>query len=180
MVAFGLEKTLKNIIRKAKSALEETGASPLYLSLGMIDYLNPKTRNRIKAPFFLLPISIKRASGGKRYVMTYDVGDLRINETFFEFYKLFNPDVNFNSILDFDDLSKYADVVHTFKTICGEDLALEENFFFISNLSFAHQVMWLDMVKRKDELKKNIIIKSIVDNQSYLTDKVISDSEPVE
>ena len=180
LVAFGLEKTLKNIIRKAKSALEETGASPLYLSLGMIDYLNPKTRNRIKAPFFLLPISIKRASGGKRYVMTYDAGDLRINETFFEFYKLFNPDVSFNSILDFDDLSKYADVVHTFKTICGEDLALEENFFFISNLSFAHQVMWLDMVKRKDELKKNIIIKSIVDNQSYLTDKVISDSEPVE
>lgn len=180
LVAFGLEKTLKNIISKAKSALEETGASPLYLSFGMIDYLNPKTRNRIKAPFFLLPISIKRASGGKRYLMSYDVGDLRINETFFEFYKIFNPDVNFNSILDFDDLSKYADVVHTFKTICGEDLALEENFFFISNLSFAHQVMWLDMIKRKEELKKNIIIKSIVDNQSYLTDKVISDSEPVE
>lgn len=180
LLTFGLEKTLKNLINKAKSALEETGASPLYLSLGVLNFMSPKSHKRIIAPFFLLPISIKRASGGKRYVMSYDVGDLRINETFFEYYKLFNPDVNFNSILGFDDLSKYAAVVHTFKEIAGNDLSLEENYFFISNLSFAHQVMWLDMVKRKDELKKNIIIKSIVDNQSYLTDKIISESEPVE
>ena len=180
LAIFGLEKTFKNIISKAKSALEETGASPLYLSLGMIDYLSPKSHSRIKAPFFLLPISIKRASGGKKYIMSYDVGDLRINETFFEFYKMFNRDVNFNSILDFDDISKYYDVAHTFKEISDSNLALEENYFFISNLSFAHQVMWLDMVKRKEELKKNIIVKSIVDNQSYLTDEVISDDEPVE
>ena len=180
LLAFGMEKTLKNLISKARSALEETGASPLYLSFGMLNYMSPKSERRNTAPFLLLPISIKRSSGGKRYIMTYDAGDLKINETFFEYYKLFHPDVNFNSILNFDDLSKYADVVHTFKNICGEDISLEENFFFISNLSFAHQVMWLDMVKRKDELKKNIIVKSIVENRSNLTDKVISGSESIE
>lgn len=180
LLAFGFEPTLKSLMRKAKTALEETGASPLYLSLGLVSFQSPKSHQRIHAPFVLLPIHIKRESGGKRFTMSYDLGDVKINETVFEFIKLTNPDLNFNSIYNFDDLTKYADLCHTFKEISGEDIVVEEDFFFISNLSFAHQVMWLDMVKRKDELAKNIVVRSIVDNQSHLTEQVIPDDKAVE
>lgn len=180
LLAFGNESTLKALMKKAKSALEETGASPLYLSLGLLTFPSPKTGTKIHAPFLLLPVSLKKEGVGKRYSMSYDLGDLKINETVFEYIKLSNPDLNFNTIYSFDDLSKYPDLIATFRRLAGGEIVVEEDYFFLSNLSFAHQVMWLDMVKRKDELSKNVVIKSIVDNQSHLTDEVISEEESVE
>ena len=180
LLAYGLEPTLKSLLKKAKSAWEETGASPLYLSLGLLTFTSPKSGQRIHAPFLLLPVTLKREPSGKRYSMSYDLGDLKVNETFFEYYKIAHPEIDFSRFYDFDDLAHYEDLAHSFRAYCEEDIVLEEGYAFLSNLSFAHQVMWLDIVKRKDELSENPVIRSIVDNQSHLTDALLSDDSPVE
>ena len=175
ILAFGLERTLQTLLKKAKSAEEETGASPLYLCLGMLSYTSPKSRKRSRAPFLLLPVSIKKTGVGKTYVLSYDLGDLTVNETFFEYYKSqVDRDANYASLYGFNDLSRYGDLSATFKSM-GDDITLDENFFFLSNVSFAHQVMWLDMEKRKQELYDNLIVKSIVDSRSYIHEETIGE-----
>lgn len=181
--AFCIYKVFQNILNKNRVAIEETGAPTLYLVLGILSYASPKKqkkREKNHAPFMLLPIHIKKDKGGKVTHITYDVSDLKINETFFEYFKTFNTDIDFSSLYDFNDITKYNDASQTFKNICGADIVLDENQYFIANLSFANQVMWLDMVKRQSELEKNVIIKSIIENQNLIDDIVIDEDYGVD
>ena len=179
-LAFGQERVLTSLLKKARAAEEETGASPLYLSLGMLSYTSPKSKTRAHAPFLLLPVAIKKEAGNKGYTMSYDLGDIRINETFFEYYKsAIDRESSYSSLYGFSDLASYDSLVATFKDM-GGDVTLDESFYFLSNVSFAHQVMWLDMEKRREELEKNIIVKSILSNQSLLEEEIIDDASSVE
>ena len=167
LALLGHEKTLRKLIQKSKTAMEETGAPTLYLCLGMLSFINKK-KKRAHAPFMVLPITIEKGKMNSLYTMKYDYDNIMINRTFFEYYKLEHEDVDFSRLYHISPEDNYLDAVSTFKRNCAEDIQLDENFFFITNLTFSHYVMWLDMKTRKEELRKNKIIASILANQSIL------------
>ena len=181
------ESSFNHILKVAKSAQEETGSSTLYLSIGILNYANPNTRkktvkDRLCAPFLLLPVTIRK-DVGRGLCLHYDLGDLRINETVFEYIKVFNKDLNFDDFYNVNDITNYQDIVDKFRVKCQKeniDIVLEDDRYYISNISFANQIMYLDMINRRKELQQNPIVKSIISNGNLLTSKVISDEDNIE
>lgn len=180
LLVIGYEKTLKNLIKKSNSAMDETGSPTLYLCLGTLTYNRKKNNTKGLAPFMLLPIKVSKDKLGFDYTMTYDYDDIMINQTFLEYYKQEHPGFDFGDLYQINANDKYIDIVHAFKNNNTEDIMLDENVFFIANLTYAHYIMWQDVRKRKEELKKNKIIQCFLENKNILEDKVINLDTSVE
>lgn len=166
--AFGDEKTLKSIISKSKLATDETGAPTLYLIMGVLKYKRPLKDTGL-APFMVLPIKITKNKNKSGYTINYDYEDAMINQTFFEYYQEQNPDLDYSNLFEIKD-ERYQDICHTFKVMNNAEIILDSDMFIIANLTFSHYIMWLDMKKRKEELKKNKIVSSIINNRNMLND----------
>lgn len=179
LLAIGYEKTLKNLIKSSNDAMEETGAATLYLCLGVLTYNRKRGNQKGHAPFMVLPIRIIKEKMSNEYNILYDYEEVMINQTFFEYYKQEHPGVNFEELYSVTHEDKYEDIVNTFKTNNTEDIQLDENSFFIANLTFAHHIMWLDMRKRKSELKKNKVVQSILENRNVLEDNIYKEEKSI-
>lgn len=171
VLGIGLDKTLKSLIKKSNQAMDETGAPTLYMALGILTY-NRKNHEKGQAPFMVLPIKITKDKAVGLYTISYDYDDIMINQTFFEYYKEEHPNIDFSALYQVDSSQKYMDIVHTFKKNNTEDIQLDEQAFFIANLTFAHYIMWLDVRKRKNELRKNKVIESIIANKNLLNENI--------
>ena len=179
LFAWGYDKTLKTLIKKSNQAMDETGAPTLYLCLGVLTYTR-KGHGKGLAPFLVLPVKIVKEKLGNYYNMSYDYDDIMINQTFFEYYKQEHPGVDFGDLYQVSSSDNYSDIVHTFKKCNTEDITLDENTCFVANLTFAHYIMWQDVRKRKDELKKNKVIQSILANRNVLDDTVLDLDKPID
>jgi hypothetical protein len=172
LFAIGYDSTLRNLIKKNKTAVEETGAQTLYLCLGVLEYKTKK--NTIgHAPFMVLPVNITKDKSGDLYTVKYDYDNIMMNETFFEYYQL-NYGKSYKGYYNLVGKNSYLDIVRTFKEE-GGDIKLLENSYFLCNLTFSHYIMWLDIKKRSEDLKKNKIVESIIESRNMLEDGVDSD-----
>ena len=179
IAGLGFEKTLKKLIKQSNSAMDETGAATLYLCLGLLIYKRKKGMIG-NAPFMVLPIKVTKDKMGDFYTIWYDYDDVMINQTFFEYYKQEHLDVDFSQLYHVTSEEGYMDVVNTFKANNTEDIQLNENSFFIANLTFSHYIMWQDVRKRKEELKKNKVIESIIENRNVLEDDITDLEAPID
>lgn len=173
----GLDKTLKTLIKKSNSAVEETGSPTLYLTLGLLTY-NKKNGTKGQAPFMVLPVEIVKDKSFNIYNVKYDLDELMINQTFFEYYSLNHSDASFSYLYGSCEDYSYQEIVNYFKNKCDLDIQLDDNYFFIANLTFAHYIMWLDIKNRKEELKKNKIIDSIIKSTNLLTESIDENFNP--
>lgn len=177
---FGKIRSFRSILSKNQSEIEETGAPTLYLCMGLLTYKanDAKRRNKAaNAPFMLLPIKIEKVGlGGNSYTMVYDYDDAMVNKTFFEYYKTNHPDFDVSSLYSSNksEHDSFHDLAMTFKNHVNEDISLDDTVFFIANLTFAHFIMWTDMTLRKEQLKKNEIVASIVNGESMLEKREMS------
>lgn len=180
LLAIGHEKTLKDLIKKSNSAMDETGALTLYLCLGKLTYTLKKGNKPGYAPFMVLPIKITKDRLTPTYTMSYDFDDLMINQTFFEYYKQDHENADFSILYNAVNNYDYMDIVHTFKKNNVCDIKLDEEEYFIGNLTFANYIMWQDIKKRRDELKKSKVIQSILEDKNLLDDNVSSLDMPID
>ena len=174
-VALGIDKTLKQLIKKSNQAMDETGSPTLYLCCGKLAYMRKKAKQIGYSPFMVLPITITKDKSGPLYTMSYDIDELMLNQSFFEYYVLDEPDIDFSELYQAKASDGYLNIVHTFKENWGDKIQLHESDFYISNLTFSHYIMWMDVRKRKEELKKNKVIESILANKNCLDKEEESD-----
>ncbi len=174
-IATGMEATLKQLKKKSESAMDETGSPTLYLCMGELMYERKKDKLTGKAPFMVLPIKLKKDKMASSWTMSYDYDDLMLNQTFFEYYMLEHPSTDYSALYNVSNQYQYMDYVHTFKEFNKENIQLDENVFYFANLTFSHYIMWMDVRKRKSELKQNRIIQSIIENKNLLNEDVISE-----
>jgi len=167
-IAIGIDKVLKQLIKKSNQAMDETGSPTLYLCCGKLAYMRKKAKQVGYAPFMVLPITITKDKSGPLYTMSYDIDELMLNQSFFEYYTLDESDVDFSELYNTSGADGYLNIVHTFKEHWGDIIQLHESDFYIANLTFSHYIMWMDVRKRKEELKKNKVIESILQNKNCL------------
>ena len=117
----------------------------------------------------VLPIKVVKNKNKSGYTINYDYEDFMINQTFFEYYQEQYPDLDYSNLFTIEN-ERYQDICHTFKVMNNAEIILDSDMFIIANLTFSHYIMWLDMKKRKDELKKNKIVASIINNRNMLDD----------
>ncbi len=161
------ENNLKKIIKKANATIEETGANPLYLTLGLIRYSYPKTKKYFYAPIILIPLRGKAKKYNGYYDFDYEIDDAFINTTLFEFFKV-NFNVNFDELYDVCDNLDKLNLKILFNSIRAKaskelDLIVDENASFISMFSFTNYILWDDIKNRQEELNKNKVINALVE-----------------
>jgi hypothetical protein len=80
-----LNKTVKDLYRAAKTALEENGANTLYIALGMLRWFESRRSTKARyAPIILLPIEMVRKSAAQGYVIRLRDEDPQMNITLLE------------------------------------------------------------------------------------------------
>lgn len=174
-IALGIDKVLKQLIKKSNQAMDETGSPTLYLCCGKLAFMRKKAKQVGYAPFMVLPITITKDKSGPLYTMSYDFDELMLNQSFFEYYSLDESDIDFSELYNTSASDGYLNIVHTFKENWGDIIQLHESDFYLANLTFSHYIMWMDVRKRKEELKKNKVIESILQNKNCLDKEDESD-----
>ena len=104
-------QALKNISKKGRTAIEETGVNILYLAFGFIHWTeNENSEYVMKAPILLVPVSIENESALDPYHIKVTDDEIIVNPTFS--YKLQNEfGFTLPAFDDDDDIEAYFDKV---------------------------------------------------------------------
>lgn len=164
-----LVKALTELYRSARTSLEENGANTLYMSIGMLKwYETPVSTKARFAPILLFPIEIVRKSAPKGYVIRGRGEDTVINITLLEKLRQdFKINIKGLDPLPLDksgvDVPKVFNIIR--KAIMGQSRWDVEEMVVIGNFSFNKFLMWNDIHNNADVLRKNSIVKSLMDGK---------------
>ena len=170
-----LDNTLVNLLRKAKSDLEEGGANTLFLALGMLSWKeNPEDDRAYKAPLILIPVELFRKSARAPVRLRQLLDDDPIfNLTLIEFLNTEHA-INLSHLRqDLPEDESGLDVAAIWQDV-REAVSEQKGFevleeCVIASFSFAKYLMWKDLIDRIDDLKENPFVAHLVDRpqESY-------------
>lgn len=164
-----LNQRAVEIYRKAQTALQEGGANTLYLAIGFLLWKqDAKSDRRFRAPLILLPVTLERKSVRSGVRMLAHDDEPRFNTTLLEMLrKDFRIDIrDFDGPLPADlngiDVSSiWERMRRAVKDAPGFEVVEE---VVLGHFSFAKYLMWKDLVDRTDALRKNPVVKHLLDS----------------
>ena len=171
-------KELKQMYRTVRTNMEETGANTLFLTLGTLNWKEPKTiyvkdePRSLKAPIMLMPVDIV-SLGKERFAIRKRDEDVILNITLVEFLRQ-----KFEiSITNLNPLPQDAHgidvnlVLHLFREAIQEQTEWSiEDDSVLGIFSFTKFVMWNDIHTHSDLMMQNDMIRSLVDGRLYVKD----------
>ncbi len=168
---YSTEKDYKKTIKKSLDSVEETGANPLYVTIGLIRYNFDNSKKIYYAPLLLIPIRGKIKKSNNLFEIELDIDNAFLNITLFEFLKL-NANIDFSELsgtIDNGDLNKLSLVFNTIRTKSTKEcqIVVDENATFIGNFSFGNFILWDDIKNRKSQLMENNVINSLVNGTNF-------------
>lgn len=153
-----MQKTLRNLRDKAKTATEEQGINALYLSFGFLEWNESKGSEQFfHSPLILVPVTLTVESISSPYVLSLHEDEILINPTLQ--YKLDN---DFGiSLPEFDedvDLQEYFSSVNALVSHNHWKVVEETG---LSLLSFLKINMYNDLAKHRESIIRNPIVRTI-------------------
>ena len=182
-----LSKCAVEIYRKAQTALQEGGANTLYLAIGFLLWKRDRQdQRRFRAPLILLPVTLERKSVRSGIRMVAHDDEPRFNTTLLEMLrKDFQIDIqNLDGELPTDksgiDVNgTWNKVRRAVKEAPGFEVVED---VVLGHFSFAKYLMWKDLVDRTDALRKNAVVRHLVDTprDPYVTEIDFVESSQVD
>ncbi len=164
-----LSNSLKNLYRSARTDMEENGANTLYLALGLLKWYETERSTQPRyAPLLLVPIEMVRKSVASGYVIRLRDDEAQINITMLEKLRQdFSIEINGLDPLPMD--SKGIDTRRVFATV-RHDIMNQKRWDVLESaclgiFSFSRFVMWNDIHNRADDLARNKVVRSLMENQ---------------
>lgn len=163
-----LEASLVDLYRKARSDLEESGASTLFLAIGFLRWQRPGAADRsYRAPLILLPVNLLRKSvnAGVRLVLGDD--EPRFNTTLLEMLRQdFALDIQGLDSLPVGELG--IGIPALLDRMRREVLDLEgfeiTTDVALTTFSFAKYLMWKDLADRLAQVRDNPVVRHLVES----------------
>jgi Superfamily I DNA and RNA helicases and helicase subunits len=163
-----LEARLVELYRQARANLQEGGANTLFLAFGFLVWKRTKAEERgYKAPLILLPVTLERKSIRSGFSLLLHEDEPRFNPTLLE---MLRQDFKLNLPFGDAELPKdghglditgiWRQVANSIKDIPGWEVKEE---VALATFSFAKFLMWKDLVDRTDQLKKNPVVRHLID-----------------
>lgn len=174
---------LKNIYRAARNAIEETGANSLFLTIGTLRWFEtPQSEMPRYAPLLLLPVEMVYKKG-HYYIRTRDE-EISLNVTLMEFIRQ-NYGIHVNGLHPLPKDESGVDVPLIFAAIRA---ALKEQKRWdveeeclLGTFSFSKFLMWNDVHSHREELRKNNIINSLIENKlTWTPDPITSNLRDID
>ncbi len=152
-------KALKNISKKAKTVMEETGVNITYLAFGFIHWTESENSQiKMQAPILLVPVSIENKSSIDPYYIRITDDEIIVNPTFS--FKLQND--HGIKLPEFDDdtsiegyLQKIESIVSKLKWTVSRECKL-------GIFSFLKINMYKDIKENTDKIIKNESIRTLL------------------
>jgi superfamily I DNA and/or RNA helicase/very-short-patch-repair endonuclease len=172
--------SLRNIMKKGNSAIEETGVNVIYLAVGFIHWTESENSNYIfRAPILLIPIKIENQAINEPFYISTLEDEVVVNPTFS--FKLKN-DFGIN-LPDYNDeeIDDYLDSIGLLVKRMNWKVTKEAK---ISSFSFLKINMYNDIKSNKDKICMNdnvrILLGESNDNYSLSCDNDHSSYEIVD
>lgn len=181
-----LQGRLTEIYRTARTAMEEGGASALYLALGFLAWYEAEsaTQRRL-APIILIPVELRRNSVQEGFRFCQSDEEPRVNITLLEMlakdFELRIP--NMDPILGDEHGIDVASILtafrHAIKNTNRWDVLEEAQLGFFSFTKF---LMWRDLEKRTGDLLRNRIVNHLVNhaNEPFPDDGIFPNEEKLD
>ncbi len=162
-----LNRAIVDLYRAAKTSLEENGANTLYLALGMLKWFETKSSQKPRyAPIVLLPVEILRKSALKGYVVRLRDEEPQMNITLLEMLRQdFGITISGLDPLPGDESGvDMRGVLATLRrAVMGQRGWDVLETAVLGIFSFSQFVMWNDLRNRTEDLKKNKVVRSLLD-----------------
>ncbi|MCG7928936.1 MAG: DUF3320 domain-containing protein [Candidatus Thiodiazotropha lotti] len=163
-----LARRAVEIYRKAQTALQEGGTNTLYLGIGFLLWKrSEKDDRRFRAPLILLPVTLERKSVRSGIKLVAHDDEPRFNTTLLEMLrkdyevKIHGLDGQLPEDQSGIDVAGIWNTVRmAVKDVPGFEV-IED--VVLGHFSFAKYLMWKDLVDRTDALRKNAVVKHIID-----------------
>ena len=162
-----MESRLRNIRNKAQTAIEEMGASILYLAIGFLEWQEQGSSQKKRlAPLFTIPVSLSRGkldqrTGTYQYRLSYTAEDilpnLSLKEKLYQDFHLALPDIEDGTYPEqyLDEVSKLIEK--------NQPEWKVRRFGALTLLNFGKMLMYLDLdPERWPEGTRNITAHPIV------------------
>lgn len=177
-----LDNILTYIHKNAKQAIEENGASTLYLAVGLLKWFDRRTPEQARyAPILLLPVEINRRSVNSKFTLKSREEETMINITLLEFLRQ-EYELNLHA---FDELpvdEKGVDVAKVMGIFRRAIMQLKgwdvEEQLVLGNFSFSKLILWKDIVVHQEQLLQNSIVRSLVEGRLVLDNLGESAGQP--
>ena len=157
--------TQKALFRESRTALEENGASTLYLVFGLMRWYETEKSVRPRyAPLLLMPVDLVRKSGNN-YVIRRRDEDMTINTTLVEMLKQ-QHDINLKGLQPLPEDEHGYDVRAILATVRAQ-LASHARWDIVEEcmlglFSFNKFVMWNDIHNNAEKMKRSAVIQSLL------------------
>ncbi len=160
----------QNLIRKARSAEEETGAKTLFLAAGFLKWKREGEKDEKFAPLSLAPVTLKRAKT-KGIATSFGEG-FEVNTTLLEFlYQEFGVDMRG---LEGKNLTP-AEIAAAFrKQAASMDGWYVYDDLYIAQFTFARYAMWADVKNHIKAYRSNPLVESLITNSNKLQGNKLS------
>ncbi|MGO9741679.1 MAG: DUF3320 domain-containing protein [Roseiarcus sp.] len=167
---------LLELYRAARLAQEEGGANALHLAIGFVSWTPAQgkgQRQRYRAPLLLVPVRLERRTVRSGFRLAAHDDDARVNPTLLEMlrqdFRLSMPELDRDLPASENglDIARIWRIAREYlKDMSGFELTEE---VVLSTFSFAKYLMWKDLVDRTDLLKKNPVVRHLIDTpqQTY-------------
>ena len=153
-----LQKALRNLRSKAKTAIEEQGVNVLYLSFGFLKWTESENSDQtFTSPLVLVPVTLTVESIKSPYVLNLHEDEIILNPTLV--YKLENDfGITLPTFDDADDIDDFLNEVKSKTSLKNWSVVKEVG---LSLLSFLKINMYSDLNKHKDTIVENPIVRAI-------------------
>ena len=161
-----LNERLSRLYRQTRTQLEESGASPLFLALGLVKWCeDDKGEREHYAPLVLLPATLKKKRSPLGYTFSLREEEPCINIALLNYLK-----INYDIAIPLGDTIPRGDT--------GLNLALifnavrraimeREGWEVIENasltvVSFGRFILWNDLKNREDKIRQNPLVSALI------------------
>ena len=153
-----LQKTLRNLRNKSKTAMEEQGVNVLYLSFGFLKWTEDGNSNHIfSSPLILVPVTLTIESITSPYCLRLHEDEIVLNPTLV--YKLENDfGITLPSFDDVEDIDTFLEEVRNKTSLKNWSVSKDVG---LSMLSFLKINMYSDLNKHKESIVSNPIVRAI-------------------
>ena len=169
-----MNNRLLTLYRRARSDMQEGGTNTLFLAAGFVRWKKTEGDTRTyRAPLVLIPVKLERRSAQSPFRIAHHEDDVRINSTLLEFLKrdfdLRIPELEGELPRDHSGIDLpliFQTMRQKMRDVSGFEVVEE---LALSTFSFAKYLMWKDLVDRSDQLRRNRLVKHLIDGaeESY-------------